>query len=370
LGTANDGKKEGCAEELNGVASSFVESTPVYLKKPIQFKGGVLMKKQKLIVGVLLIILLVASVNVNGAAKKVTLKLGHGVTATHTIHIAAEKFANLVSERSKGLVQVDIFPNRQLGEERDMVEGLQLGTVDMTIVSTGPLGGFVPEVGVVDLPFLFTSSEHAYKVLDGPIGQGILKKFEARNMIGLSFMENGWRNISTSKKKVMKPEDLKGMKIRTMENKVHIAAFQAMGAAPLPMVWGEVYTSLQQGVIDGQENPPVILATNALWEVQKYYALTKHFYTPQVFLLSKKTYKGLPANLRKVIKNAAMEVTVFQRDLSQKQTQNDINLLKQKGMDVYEVDRKVFQESTKSVYKKFENVFGKKLIKQIIDSGK
>lgn len=302
--------------------------------------------------------------------KKIVLKLGHGVTTSNTIHTGLEKFAKTVSEKTNGQVEIKIFPNMQLGQERDMVEGLQLGTVDMTMVSTGPLGGFVPAIGVVDLPFLFNSNEHAYKVLDGEVGQGILKQFESKGMVGLSFFENGWRHISTSKKKVITPADLKGMKIRTMENKVHIASFKALGAAPTPMVWGEVYTSLQQGVIDGQENPSVILATNALWEVQKYYALTGHFYTPQVFLMSKKTLDKLPAETQKIIKDAALEAAKYQRDLSQKQDNTNIELLKSKGMEVYNVDRKAFQDATKSVYSEFESTFGKDLIEKIAAAGK
>jgi len=300
----------------------------------------------------------------------IVLKLGHGVQLTHPAHLAAEKFAQDVQKGTNGRVKIDVYPNRQLGEERDMVEGLQIGTVDFTIVSTGPLGGFVPEVGVVDLPFLFSSSEHAYKVLDGEIGQKIFKKFEPSGIIGLSFMENGWRSISTSTKKIEKPEDLKGLKIRTMENKVHMAAFETMGAAPIPMVWGEVYTSLQQGVIDGQENPPVILATNALWEVQKYYALTKHFYTPQVFLMSKISADKLSDAEMTVIRKAAKDATDYQRQLMKDQTAGYLKTLTDHGMEVYDVDRSLFQKASRPVYDQYQGVFGKDLIDSILAAEK
>ena len=328
-------------------------------------------------IGIILFVFVLVFSLAYGAGQKesankgpVTLRLGHGIQLTHPAHLAAEKFAESVEKQTNGNVKIQIFPNRQLGEERDMVEGLQIGTVDMCITSTGPLGGFVPEIGVVDLPFLFTSSDHAYEVLDGPIGKGILKKFEENGIVGLSFMENGWRSISTSKKKIMIPEDLKGMKLRTMENKVHMASFKAMGAAPVPMVWGEVYTSLQQGVIDGQENPPVILATNALWEVQKFYALTNHFYTPQVFLMSKATSGKLSPEYMEIIMKAAQEATDYQRNLMQEQTAGHIETLKKNGMDVYPVDRSLFQEAAMSVYDEYEGVFGKDLIASIINSGK
>lgn len=303
------------------------------------------------------------------SGEQVTLRLGHGIQLTHPAHLAAEQFAQKVEERTGGNVKVKVFPNRQLGEERDMVEGLQLGTVDMTIVSTGPLGGFAPEIGVVDLPFLFTSSEHAYKVLDGKIGKGIMEKFEPNGIVGLSFMENGWRSISTGSRKIVVPGDLKGLKIRTMENKVHMASFKAMGASPVPMVWGEVYTSLQQGIIDGQENPPVILATNALWEVQKYYALTNHFYTPQAFLMSKKTAESLPAEYMDIIMKAAQEATDYQRQLMAEQTTEFLATLTKNGMEVYDVDRAQFQKASMAVYQEYESIFGKELIDAIIALG-
>lgn len=246
-----------------------------------------------------------------------------------------------------------------------MVEGLQFGTVDLTIVSTGPLGGSVPQIGVVDLPFLFNSSEHAYKVLDGQIGQSILSQFESRGIVGLAFMENGWRHLTVSNVKVTKPEDLKGLKIRTMENRVHMDAFRAMGASPVPMVWGEVYTGLQQGIIDGQENPVPIVYTNALWEVQKYYALTGHFYTPYAFLMSKATFDKLPKDIQDVFKETALEVANYQRQLMEEDTNHQIDLLREQGMDVYEVDRSLFQEATRSVYDKYEAQFGKELLDAI-----
>lgn len=304
-------------------------------------------------------------------AAPVVLKLGHGAQATHASHIAGLRFAELVKERTKGQVEVQVFPNRQLGEERDLVEGLQIGTVDFAVVSTGPLGGFVPEVGVVDLPFLFTTAAHAYKVLDGEIGRGILDKFQSRGIIGVAFWENGWRNLSTSKRKVLKPEDLKGLKIRTMENKVHMASFTAAGASPVPMVWGEVYTSLQQGVIDGQENPVVIIHSNALWEVQKYYALTGHFYGSHVFLASKRNLDKLPKDVQKIILDTARELSAFQRDYSKKLEDELIVQLKAKGMDVYEIpNKKAFQDAMQPVYKQFESQFGKDLIDKILAAGR
>ena len=215
-------------------------------------------------------------------APEFVLKLGHGSQLKSPLQTTGEEFAKRIAEKTSGRVKIEVYGNMQLGQERDMVEGLQLGTVDLTMVSTGPLSGFAPGITVVDLPFLFSSEQHAYKVLDGEIGQGLLKQLEPKGIIGLAFLENGFRHI-TSNKKIVTPADLKGVKLRTMENKVHMATFKEMGAAPVPMVWGEVYTSLGQKVIDGQENPIHIIYANALWEVQKYVILTGHFYTPYIF---------------------------------------------------------------------------------------
>jgi TRAP-type transport system periplasmic protein len=307
--------------------------------------------------------------NESGSKGPIVLKLGHGIQNSHPAHLAAVQFAEEVKTKTNGQIEIQVYPNRQLGEEREIVEGLQLGTVDFVITSTGPLVSFVPEIGIVDLPFLFSSSQHAYNVLDGEIGNGILAKFEPKGIIGLSFMENGWRSISANKK-ILTPNDLSGMKVRTMENKVHMDAFQALGASPVPMVWGEVYTSLQQGVIDGQENPPVILATNALWEVQKFYALTKHFYTPQMFLMSKSTTEKLSDSQMAIIKEAAKNATDFQRAKMAELDTEYIKTLRDNGMDVYDVDRSLFQDATKSVYNKYSSQFGAALIDKIIAMGK
>ncbi len=165
-----------------------------------------------------------------------------------------------------------------LGGERELIEGLQLGTVEATIVSTGTLSNFLPEVGVVDIPFLFRDSAHARKVLDGPIGQDILTKFQSRGLIALAWGEQGFRHVTNDKQPVARPEDLKGLKIRTMENPVHITAFRTLGASPTPMAWPEVIGALQQGTIDGQENPLSVFVSAKLWQVQKNLTLSGHVY--------------------------------------------------------------------------------------------
>jgi tripartite ATP-independent transporter DctP family solute receptor len=302
-------------------------------------------------------------------APEFTLKLGHGSQLKSPLQTTGEEFAKRIAEKTAGRVKIEVYGNMQLGQERDMVEGLQLGTVDLTMVSTGPLSGFAPGITVVDLPFLFSSEQHAYKVLDGEIGQGLLKQLEPKGIVGLAFLENGFRHV-TSNKKIMAPADLKGVKLRTMENKVHMASFKEMGAAPVPMVWGEVYTSLGQKVIDGQENPIHIIYANALWEVQKYVILTGHFYTPYIFAGSKKSLDKLPPDLQQIVRDTAKEMAPFERNIIKTDTGMMTDVLKQKGMEIVEVDRKAFQTASQPVYKQFEPQFGKDLIDRILAAGK
>jgi tripartite ATP-independent transporter DctP family solute receptor len=293
----------------------------------------------------------------------------HTTTQDHPYTLGMVRFAQLVRERTGGRVAVQIHHSRQLGDERQVVEGLQLGTVQLTVTSTGPLGGFVPDMNVVDLPFLFRDSAHAYKVLDGEIGRSLLDKFEAVGIKGLAFWENGFRHITTAKKAVERPADLKGLKIRVMENRVHQAAFRQLGADATPMAWGEVFTSLQQGLLDAQENPIPIVSTFKLYEVQKYLALTGHVYSPAPLLMSKKAWDRLPPEIRNVVLDTALEVARIQRQLNRGQEQNQLGELKAKGMVVIEEpDRAAFRTAMQPVFEQFQGQFGQGLVQRIVNT--
>jgi tripartite ATP-independent transporter DctP family solute receptor len=298
--------------------------------------------------------------------KQVVFKLGHAVAPEHPYHLGAVRYSELVAQRTKGKVKIDVYPNTQLGNERDMVEGLQLGTIDLVVTSTGPLGGFVPRIFVVDLPFLFRDREHAYKVLDGPIGRQLLDAFSAKGIKGLAFWENGFRQMTNHVRPIEKPEDLKGIKIRTMENKVHLSAFRAFGASPTPMAWSEVYTALQQRTIDAQENPIAIIYFQKIYEVQKYLALTGHFYSPAPLLMRLKAFNNLPKNIQKIMLNTAMECATYERNLLRDNETKQLAELKVKGMQVTTPNKKPFQDAAVSVYKEFESQFGKETIDRII----
>ncbi|MBI2458406.1 MAG: DctP family TRAP transporter solute-binding subunit [candidate division NC10 bacterium] len=293
----------------------------------------------------------------------------HTSPPDHPYTLGMVRYADLVKERTKGRVAIQIHHSRQLGDERQVVEGLQLGTIHLTVTSTGPLGGFVPEMNVVDLPFLFRDGDHAYKVLDGEIGRGLLNKFDAVGIKGLAFWENGFRHITTSKKPVREPADMKGLKIRVMENKVHQAAFRQLGSDATPMAWGEVFTSLQQGLLDAQENPIPIIYTFKLNEVQKYVALTGHVYSPAPLLMSKKSWNRMPPDIQRIMFDTALEVARYQRGLIREQEQKQIGELKAKGMTVVEnPDRAAFREAMKPVFEQFQGQFGKDLVQRIVNT--
>jgi len=198
----------------------------------------------------------------NGSNETITIRVGHVLAPTHPYTLGLEKFSELVAEKTDNKVKVEVFHSSQLGNERDMVEGLQLGTLEMALVSTAPLSSFTDDFLVFDLPFMFKDTENARKVVDSEIGQNLLDSLKSQKILGLAYWENGFRNVTNNKKPIKTPDDLKGMKIRTMESPVQMESFNALGASATPMAFGELFTALQQNTIDGQENPLAIISTS------------------------------------------------------------------------------------------------------------
>lgn len=240
-----------------------------------------------------------------------------------------------------------------------MVEGLTLGTVDMCVTTNAPLTNFASRFGVYEFPYLFKDYDHAHEVLDGSIGQDIMSDLEALNIVGLAYFENGFRNITNSKHSVNTVKDLAGLKIRVMESPVHIASFQAMGANPTPMAWSEVYTAIQQGTIDGQENPTMAIVDGKINEVNKYMSITEHFYSPAELLISKTVFDKLSAEDQQAIRDAADESKVYQREQAY-QINNTDNLtkLEEQGVEIIKVDKTSFEDAVKPVYEKYEKEYG------------
>ena len=307
------------------------------------------LKIRLFILAVLITLLAVCTVQAKDTFKLATVTPDH-----HAYTKGAQEFARLVNEGTNGEVAIKVYGGGQLGKgERELLEGLQLGTIDMAVTATGPVSNFSEDMGVVDLPFLFTDNQHVDKVLDGPIGRSLLDGLEKANIKGLAFFENGFRNFTNSKRSLLKPQDFKGLKFRTMENPVHLASVRQLGAQAVPMSWGEVYTSLQTGVIDGQENPVAIVYAFKLSEVQKYLSLSGHFYSPAPLSMSLKKFKGLKPAYQKVIMDAALKAAAFERKLIRDNEAKQLAALKEQGMVVSEVDKAVFINAMAPVYDEF-----------------
>ncbi len=276
--------------------------------------------------------------------EKIVIRLGFSTELDSHYGKGSAEFERLVEEYSNGKVDIQLFPSATLGNERDMIEGLSLGTLEMCLSSTGPLPNFSKEFQVFDLPFIITDKDKAYGVMDGEIGKEILSSLEPINIKALGFWENGFRHISNSKKEIVTPEDMAGIKIRTMENPIHMATFQLLKAMPTPMAFSELFTALQQGTIDGQENPLVIFQTNKFSEAQKYLSLTGHVYSPSVMMISKNT---------------------FERNYCTKMDEELVAKIKESGVTVTEVDKAAWQKACEPIYAKFESEINPEYIKAL-----
>ncbi|AKL93805.1 TRAP dicarboxylate transporter, DctP subunit [Clostridium aceticum] len=292
------------------------------------------------------------------AFEGVKYRLAHVVNENDSFHIAAEKFKALVEERTEGKVEIELHPNATLGDERTLLEGMQMGTIDMGVITNGPIANFVPEVAVFELPFLFSNREEAYGVLDGTVGKEILKKMEDVNLKGLAFAERGFRNLTNSKRAVATPNDMQGLRIRVMENPVYIDTFQALGANTVPMAWTETLTALQQGTIDGQENPVVVIHSFKLDETQKHLSLSRHTYSPATIMMSLKEFNKLPADIQEIIEKSAQEAAEYARAVNTESEEVQLQELIERGMEITEVDVEAFQAAVSSVYDKYRNQYG------------
>lgn len=300
-----------------------------------------------------------------GSAFALDIKLAHVVNEKDSFQLAAEKFKELTEKYTDGSIKVTIFPNATLGDERTLLERMKMGIVDAGIITSGPIINFVPNFGVIDLPFLFSSPEHAYKVLDGPIGQSLFTELEEQGLKGLAWGERGFRNLTNSKRAVETPGDIKGLKIRVMQNPVYVDSFKALGANAVPMAWTEALTALQQGTVDGQENPLNVIVSFKLYESQKYMTITRHAYAPAPIIMSMLTWKKLSAEQQRAVLKAAQEAVEFERNFNNESEKSWVKELEGKGMIVSTPDLKPFLEAVKPVYDAYGKNYGEKLIAEI-----
>ncbi len=300
------------------------------------------------------------------AAAQTTLKIGYAVPTNSHYGVGSTVFCDEVEKGTQGRYKCQHFPSGSLGGEREMIEAVQLGTLDLVNTSTGPVGNFVPEVKIVDIPFLFRDYGHARSVLDGPIGQDILAKFPSKGLVALVWAENGFRHMTNSKRPINKPADASGLKMRTMENKVHMDGYRAFGIQPTPMAFPEVYGALQQGTVDGQENPiPVILASKFA-QVQKHLSLTGHVYSPALIITSPRLMNRLSEADKKVFYAAAKSGAAAQRKRVNDDENTGIAQLERDGMTVVrQVDGPSFRDALREVYASYAKEFGADNIRRI-----
>ena len=302
------------------------------------------------------------------ASAQTILKIGYATTKESHYGVGSTVFCDEVEKGTQGRYKCQQFPSSALGGEREQIEAVQLGVQDLVNTSTGPVGNFVPEVKIVDIPFLFRDYDHARKVMDGPIGQDILAKFPSKGIIALGWTENGFRHMTNNKRDIVKPADAAGLKMRTMENKVHMDGYRTFGILPTPMAFPELFGALQQGTVDGQENPiPVILASK-FSQVQKHLSLTGHVYSPALLLLSPKVWTKLTDADKKVFMDSAKKAGVAQRKKVNDDENNGIAQLEKDGMKVTKVvDGQAFRDALKPAYVSYAKEFGADNIKRIQD---
>lgn len=300
------------------------------------------------------------------ALAQTKLRLAHSGAESETQHLAALEFAKQVKARTNGAIEVQVYGSSTLGNDNTAIASVRGGTIDLTTSGTPYYTGMVGRMNVLDLPYMFASTEQAYKVLDGPIGRGLLDELGGHGMKGLAYWEVGFRSLTNSKHPVRTPDDVKGLKVRTTPNPAHIKAFQLMGAAPTPMPLAEVFGALESKAVDGQENPVNIVRNNKFYEVQKYMSLTRHAYTAMPVVMNKKKFDGLKPEQQTALIEAAQAAGTYQRDLIKKNEAADIAFLRANGMQVEEnVNPEPFR---KLVAEPIKQMFVEKYGSQLIDA--
>jgi tripartite ATP-independent transporter DctP family solute receptor len=315
---------------------------------------------------VMVVVCVVGGLQTGRVEAQVVARLGHGGSETHPFHIWSMKLAEEAAKLTNGKLKIQVFPNSQLGKERDMAEGLIIGTLEMCVVGTGTvLPVWVPEIGVLDAPFIYRDFDHFYAVQDGAVGAELKAKLEAKGMKHLGWADIGARDMTNNRRPITKPADLVGLKMRVPDSKVYVAMMKALGATVVPVNFAELYMALQQGVADGEENPPTTVRSMNYWEVQKYLSLTDHIFSGASGLVSTKWLAQQPADIRAAVEKAGQQATAYTRPWVREDNQKSMEFLKSKGMQVNTVDQDAFRKATESIYKDLADVFPPDLVRRI-----
>ncbi|KZK75585.1 2,3-diketo-L-gulonate-binding periplasmic protein YiaO precursor [Pseudovibrio sp. Ad13] len=325
-------------------------------EQPIKIREDVLFKKSAICLGVALSVGLAF-----GASAKTIIKLGHGTNEQFHMHRAIEHFKELIETGSKNELEVQIFPNSQLGPDREMIESVQTGILQMAVSPSAIFAGWDPAFAVIELPYMYASKQIALDVMNGPAGKDMLNRLDNQGLVGLGYLELGMRNITNNVRPIEKPEDLKGVKLRTMQVPAHVDTFTALGANPTPMNFGEVYSALQQGVIDGQENPIAIIDSQRFYEVQSNLSLTGHVFTVYLPVVSKPFFDGLPADQQQLIRDAMAKTADYQQGLVNAEESEQLKRIEASGVKVMNLSpeqRATFSEMTEGVRAQYRDTIG------------
>ena len=303
---------------------------------------------------VMLVLILALCVSASAMAETV-LQLGTTVNEQNSFQVAAEKFAELVAERTNGEYKIEIYPNGTLGGENEMLDSMSMGMLDMGIITSGPFVNFSEDMGVLDMPFLFASNEEAYKIIDGEIGKELLATLEDAGLKGLAYAERGFRNVTNSVRPGTSAADLAGLKLRVMENEVYTATFKALGVNAVPMAWSEALTAMQQGTIEGEENPINVIYSYDLWDYgQKYVTLDRHSYSTAIITMSLDKFNELDEATQQIFVEAAQEAAEYERAWVADQEAGQLETIKSNGVEVVEEpDVDSFREAVQPVYEAY-----------------
>ena len=282
------------------------------------------------------------------------LKLAHGLDVNHPVHKGMEYMASRVAEKADGALQIEIYPSQQLGTERQCLELLQIGSLAMTKVSGAVMENFEPNIQVFSLPYIFRDRAHVYKVMDGEVGQQLLQQSEQFRLRGLTYFDAGQRSFY-AKEPIRTPEDLTDKKLRVQESVTAMNLVRSLGGAPTPISWGELYTALQQGVVDGAENNPPSFYTSRHYEVCKYYTLNEHTAVPDILVIGTAAWNGLSVQEQQWLQETATEATIYQRKLWQAAEQEALEAVKEAGVEIIIPDKALFSEKTKSLFDAYKD---------------
>jgi len=280
--------------------------------------------------------------------------MAHSLDTNHPVHQAMVFMSSRLDEISAGTMRLDVYPGGQLGSERESIELLQIGSLAMTKVSSSPLEGFVPEMKVFSIPYVFRDQEHFWRVLNGPVGRGLLLSGEKVRLRGLGYFDAGSRSYYSVNGPIHTPEDLEGKKIRVQNSQTSVRMVRAMGGSGTPISWGELYTALQQGVVDGAENNPPSFYSSKHYEVAKYYTLNEHTAVPDIVLISSYVWKSLSEQHQQWLQQSMDEAVAYQRELWIKATAEALQAVEGSGVEIIYPDKKPFMDAVKEMQKSYE----------------